>query len=582
MHGTATVTVALSANCITRDQGIPDGLTNGGARVRFSPTPARSSPDRFLRGGLHPFGMISIGGVPVDNVASISECAYPIPGTRDELRAFSEVQRGLAPMFGRVFPDPRAPRTVVVVPSMSLDQAELAKLTGASHYEERFLCLLLLLQLPATRIVYLTSQPVDAAVVDYYLGLVPGVDPADARARLMLITCHDASPAPLTEKLLARPELLARIRSVVPDRDTAHLTCFTATALERTLAVRLGLPLYGCDPALGFLGTKSGSRDVFHQAGVLCPPGFEHLRDEDDMIHALAHLKRLHPWVRRAVIKVEEGFSGEGNAIFSYDGAPDGAALGPWVRATLPSRVRFVAAGQNWETYRAEFARMGGIVEAFVEGDDVRSPSAQCRIDPFGTVQLISTHDQVLGGDTGQIYLGCTFPAESSCCAGIHNAARRVAAVLADDGVVARFGIDFVSVRVPDGWKHYAIEINLRKGGTTHPYLALQLLTNGAYDPATGVYRSGGGRPCFYVASDNLCDAAFHRLSPRRVLSAARREGLMFDHETESGVVFHMLGALPEFGKCGAVCIAPTRGGAQWLFGETVALLHRESEKCGT
>jgi hypothetical protein len=110
MHGTATVTVALSANCITRDQGIPDGLTNGGARVRFSPTRARTSPDRFLRGGVHPLGMTSIGGVPVDKVAAISECAYPIPGTRDELRAFSEVQRGLAPMFGRVFPDQREAR----------------------------------------------------------------------------------------------------------------------------------------------------------------------------------------------------------------------------------------------------------------------------------------------------------------------------------------------------------------------------------------------------------------------------------------------------------------------------------------
>jgi hypothetical protein len=525
--------------------------------------------------------IISSEGIAVNNVASLSERTYPIPGTHDELRAFSEVQRGLAPMFGRVFPDPRAPRTVVVVPSMSLDHDELAKLTGASHYEERFLCLVLLLQLPATRVIYLTSEPVAPSIVDYYLGLVPGVDAADARARLTMISCNDASPLPLTEKLLARPDLIARIRASVQDPDTAHLTCFTATALERTLAVRLRLPLYGCDPALGFLGTKSGSRDVFHHAGVLSPPGFSHLRDEDDMIHALAHLKREYPWVRRAMIKLEEGFSGEGNAIFSYDGAPTGAALGPWIRSTLPRRARLVASGQTWDTYRDEFARMGGIVEAFVEGADVRSPSAQCRIDPLGTVQLISTHDQILGGDTGQIYLGCTFPAESSCCPGIHHAARRVAAVLADDGVVARFGIDFVSIRVPDGWMHYAIEINLRKGGTTHPYLALQLLTDGAYDPATGLYQSGAGRPCFYVASDNLCDPTFQRLTPDRLLRAAKRERVLFDHETESGVVFHMLGALGEYGKCGAVCIAPTRQGAHALFGETVALLHRESEKWG-
>ena len=44
--------------------------------------------------------------------------------------------------------------------------------------------------------------------------------------------------------------------------------------MERTLAVRGGLPLYGCDPALGYLGTKSGSRNVFRRAGVRMPPGY--------------------------------------------------------------------------------------------------------------------------------------------------------------------------------------------------------------------------------------------------------------------------------------------------------------------
>ena len=57
----------------------------------------------------------------------------------DEARAFAELQRGLAPMFRRVFPDPTAPRTVVVVPSMTLDRDELRKLVGAAFYEERLL-----------------------------------------------------------------------------------------------------------------------------------------------------------------------------------------------------------------------------------------------------------------------------------------------------------------------------------------------------------------------------------------------------------------------------------------------------------
>lgn len=507
----------------------------------------------------------------------------PAPGSPDELRAFAELQRGLAPMFSRVFSNAKASRTVVVIPSMSLDHEELAKLRGASRYEERFLCLLMLLQLPATRVVYITSEPVAPSIVNYYLGLVRGVGPRDARDRLTMLTCDDPSAAPLTEKILARHRLVARIRGLIDDPRSSHLTCFTATALERTLAVRLGIPLYGCDPALWHLGTKSGSRDVFHRAGVLTPPGYEHLRGEDEVIRALVDLKREHPAVRRAVIKLEEGFSGEGNAIFSYDGAPAGQDLALWVRASLPKQARFVAPGERWDTYRDKLARMGGIVEAFVVGAEVRSPSVQCRIDPSGATQIISTHDQVLGGASGQVYLGCKFPAELSCCPGLHAAAQRVTDVLASEGVVGRFGIDFVSTRVHNEWRHYAIEINIRKGGTTHPFLTLQLLTDGTYDsaPGGGLFRTKAGRPCFYVASDNLCDPAYTALTPQCVISAASRSALAFDPNAERGVIFHLLCALQDYGKLGAVCIGRTREDAQNLFANTIAMLKREAAQKG-
>jgi hypothetical protein len=507
------------------------------------------------------------------------ELGHPFPGSIEERHAFEILQRGLAPMFSRVFCDPRAARTVVVIPSMSLDHEELAKLPGATRYEERFLCLLMLLQLPATEVVYITSERVAPPIVAYYLRLVRGVDPADARRRLTMVSCDDRSPAPLTEKILARPELVHRIRELIHDPAAAHITCFTATALERTLAVQLGIPLYGCDPALNFLGTKSGSRDVFHHAGVLTPPGFEHLRGDEDMIRALVELKRGHPSVRRAVIKLEEGFSGEGNAIFPYHGAPDGPALDRWVRTVLPSRVRFVAAGETWETYSQEFARMGGIVEAFVSSDEVRSPSVQCRIDPTGAMQIISTHDQILGGASGQIYLGCTFPVESSCTAGLHEAARRVTAVLAREGVVGRFSVDFVSTRAHNEWHHHAIEINLRKGGTTHPFLTLQLLTDGTYDSESGLFHTPAGRPCYYVASDNLCDPAYTLLTPDLVISAAAKAGLEYNFATESGVVFHLMGTLSEYGKLGAVCIAPTREGSHALLAETLTMLRHEAAR---
>ena len=47
---------------------------------------------------------------------------------------------------------------------------------------------------------------------------------------------------------------------------------------------------------------------------------------------------------------------------------------------------------------------------------------------------------------------------------------QKVANLLAQKGAIGRFAVDFLSVKQEDGrWKHFAIEINLRKGGTTHP-----------------------------------------------------------------------------------------------------------------
>jgi hypothetical protein len=211
----------------------------------------------------------------------------PEPGSAEELRRFAALQEKLEPLARRVLSDPRARQTVVVIPSLTLDVEELAKIPGAHHYEERLLCMLMLLRLPRTHVVYVTSQHIARAIVDYYLHLLPGVPVRHARSRLTLLSCHDASDVPLTRKILDRPRVVERIRSAIADPEAAHLTCFNSTPLERSLAVRLGIPLYGNDPELNYLGTKSGSREAFREAGVPLPEGFEHLRDGDDVIEAV-------------------------------------------------------------------------------------------------------------------------------------------------------------------------------------------------------------------------------------------------------------------------------------------------------
>ncbi|MDQ3856621.1 MAG: peptide ligase PGM1-related protein [Chloroflexota bacterium] len=495
----------------------------------------------------------------------------------EERRRFEELQTRLAPLYERTFPDPRAAQTVVIVPSLSLDADELAKISGASYYEERLLCLLMLLRRPHTRVVYITSQPIAEPIIDYYLHLLPGIPISHARKRLELYNCHDGSSVPLSRKLLDRPRLLERIRRAIPDVNAAHITCFISSSLERSLAVQLGVPLYACDPELAWLGTKSGSREVFREAGIDAPAGFEHLRDERDVVHAVADLKRQVPDLRRAVLKLNEGFSGEGNAVFEYGAAPSDSELDGWLEAKLPERTRFEAPGETWDRYMEKLGRMGGVVEAFVEGGEIRSPSVQCRIDPLGGISVISTHDQVLGGPSGQVFLGCSFPASELYSREIQESALRAAEVLRSRGVLGRFGIDFISSRREGRWVHTAIEINLRKGGTTHPYLMLQFLTDGSYDPACGLYHTPTGQARYYLATDNLERPAYRGLSPDDLMDITADNGLHFDGATQQGVVFHLIGALSQHGKLGAVCIGDSRESARKLYDETIAILDRET-----
>ena len=511
---------------------------------------------------------------------SFTSASVPVePGSADELRRFEQIQERLKPLARKVLSNQRSPQTVVVIPSLTLDVEELAKIPGSHHYEERMLCMLMLLRLPRTRVVYVTSQQVPNAIVDYYLHLLPGVPLRHARSRLTLLSCHDASDLPLTHKILDRPRLVERIRSAIADPGAAHITCFNSTALERSLSVRLGIPLYGNDPKLNYLGTKSGSRELFREAGVPLPDGFERLRDAGDIAEALTDLKRKKPGLRRAAVKLDEGFSGEGNAVFAFDGAPGGRDLHTWVRDELPYRMKFEAESETWERYRTKFEEMGGIVECWMEGEVVRSPSVQCRINPLGDATVVSTHDQVLGGPSGQIFLGSTFPADSEYSRDIKEAGERVGEVLEKRGALGRFAIDFISVRRGDGsaWEHAAIEINLRKGGTTHPYLILRFLTDGRYDPDDGLYCTPTAKPCYYYASDNLSSPAYRGLTPDDLVDIAVDNGLHFDGASQQGVVFHLIGALSQYGKVGTVCISDSHQNALNLYRDTVAVLDRET-----
>ncbi|WP_377640938.1 peptide ligase PGM1-related protein [Oryzobacter terrae] len=511
-------------------------------------------------------------------MTSDTEQSVRVLGTLDEHAReaeFDRLQARLPDVWrGMRRDDPR--ESVVVVPSMSVDRVVTNPGTLSQALEERFLFLLLLLRQPRLRMVYVTSQPIDPMVVEYYLSLLPGVIPSHVRSRLHLVSVGDGGPESLTEKLLARPRLLEQIRDLVPEPALSHLIPYTTTMRERDLAIVLGIPMYGADPRLFELGTKTGCRRVFARAGVRHPAGHEDLHTREDVLGALLDLHRSG--AGEAMVKLNEGVSGKGNAVVDLTGVPAPGA--PGHTDAVRERMEGMALEDeriDVDTFLGKLDQRGGIVEERVTGDEMRSPSVQLWVTPLGAVEVLSTHDQLLGGPSGQTYLGCRFPADPAYAALITAAAQQIGAVLADEGVLGRFAVDFVTVRQGQEWEAHAIEVNIRKGGTTHPFLTLQFLTDGRYDPADSTFRTPAGAERHLVATDHLEDPRLRGLRLTDLFDLVARSRLHFDPSRQTGVVFHMMSALTTHGRLGMTAIGTTAAGAQALYEEAERLLLEEA-----
>ncbi len=469
--------------------------------------------------------------------------------------------------------------SVVVVPSISLDRVAAPSGTMTQSMEERFLFLLMLLRQPRLRMVYVTSLPIAPEIIEYYLALLPGVIPSHARSRLSLVHVDDASPRTLSEKLLERPHLLAQIAALIPNRLRSHLVPYNTTELERDVALSLGIPMYGADPRLAPIGSKSGCRRMFGEVGVPHPLGVENLRTLDDLAEAVIGMRTKRPSMDSVIVKLNEGVSGAGNALVRLSGLPAPGSVDE--RAAVMERLRAMELESETtplESYLAKFEQGAGIAEERITGQEIRSPSVQLRVLPGGAVELLSTHDQLLGGASGQKYLGCRFPAAPQYARAITQHAEAIGRWLAARGALGRFAVDFVVVRGTDGeWATYAIELNLRKGGTTHPFLTLQFLTDGRYDPTTALFLTPRGHEKHLVATDHLESELLCGLTASDLFDIVARHGLHFDQSRQVGIVFHMISCITEHGRIGLTAVGDSPAEADRRYREAERILLEEA-----
>jgi len=492
-----------------------------------------------------------------------------------ELEAFDRLKPRLATLWKEVFPRDDEPYTSVVVPSVSVDPADLKRRPGTRFYEETLLFLLMRLRNPRARVVYVTSEPLPAVVMDYYLQFLAGIPASHAAARLTMLSPYDCSPRPLAQKILERPRLVERIRAAIPDLSRAYLTVFRATPLERRLAVLLGIPLNAADPGQETLCTKSGARRCLREAGIDVPEGREDLRDDADVVEALAELRQRRPGLGRAVLTLNQQTWDEGAAVFRFPPESSKAALIRRIDEIAPADPELAPGA-----YLDRFRQRGGVVEEFVKG--VRHvASGQVRINPRGQVILTSTHDEIRAPPDRLVSAGCRFPAHERYRLLVQRASERVGQTLSAKGLISRLSIEFIVVdedaTPPAAPRLLGTAINLGVGGSTHPLLAVRFLSGGALDAATGLFLGPTGRPKFYRATDNLYSPAYRGLTPNDLIEILTLHRLNYSPRTESGSLFYMLGGVSEVGRVGMVAIGDERDEAEAVFRRTVETLDGES-----
>lgn len=468
------------------------------------------------------------------------------------MESFRELQSRLGPALATNRPGSTQSHVMVVLPSYSVGESLL------SHYasrmpalEHRYLVVHAMLQRITTcEMVFVGSQDPGAEVCAYYESLVPRNRRADVRSRFRTVVLGDLTPRSVAEKLLDRPDLVAEIRRLADGR-AAFIEPWNVTEHEVEAAVALQMPINGTAPRLRPLAYKGAGRRLFRAAGAPLPYGHEDVRSVDDVVAATADIRRARPRCTAVVVKHDDSGAGDGNVVLGVDGD---------VRAAV----------ERLPDWYLRDLLAGGVVEERIVGARFTSPSAQIDVLPDGEVVLLATHEQELGGADGQVYLGCRFPADPVYAVELGRHARAVGEQLARHGAVGRMSVDFAAACDEGGaWRVFALEVNLRKGGTTHPYATLRNHAPGHYDGETGTWVAEDGESRAYRSTDNLVREEWTGLPPATVIKALAARGLHFDNRTRTGVVMHMLSCLAIDGRFGLTAIGRDPAHAAQLFDAT-------------
>jgi hypothetical protein len=539
-------------------------------------------------------------------------------------------------------------KTIVVIPSIDLDRKELQRMCkDIEFYEERQLFHLLMANDPSVRIIYLTSRKVDENVVKYYLSLShhEDIDTAHYGSDLFcdvhnmltrVIMIHVPSRTStecisLSDKILKEPKLITLLQELIrspfdgktfdqsDDTSTAGISVFTGSDSVDEISNKLGVKLLEASGDCLHFGTKQGSREIFAACGISHPAGTPSSEDVDLLTYgdASVHGGKVywaynHRYIRSSknlaigiarkvlrgirprkwIVKLNQGFSGKGNASIDLQHIQNRFAgakvdnnvtlqMAEQIEEELASNLKFEDPKMTWLDspeqvgFRTQIERLGVIAEVFIDGEVPTSPSIQAVVEG-NDVCIISTHEQVLAG---QVYQGCINPCNSAYRAAMMDAGLKVGKFLAAHGVCGHFSVDFLACQKPNSrsWQVYAVEVNLRQGGTTHPQATMAVLCGGSIC-SDGLFRTSDDEVRCYVATDCHYSEKLKGCSGKSLIEALdstqnlAATKIRWNKAQRIGVVFHLFKFMPT-GRIGFTAIGRSVEESQQLFDDAINFL---------
>lgn len=446
---------------------------------------------------------------------------------------------------------PAAWDTLVYVPSIALGPLTRRHLAGLDYFQERNYYLAAGVREPDTQIIFVLSRAMQDDLLDAHLDLLRRTLALSqaSLARIHVLKVEQPPDRSLSAALLADKASLERLRTLLQSR-RAGFDFWTVGEDEIALAGAFGLPYIGMPPDRAGADSKATAKRMFRQAGVQTPPDFGVFHDLSSLWRACAD-GTFSP-ARTVLLKLNSEEGGNGIARLPLDADLSTAQA---MRSAIAIDKPYIQLAE----FEEQMALQGALVETFLDDNVIASPSVKMLIDEDGKVSCLATHDQIL---LNSMYLGCRFPADAAYRSLVSSAGFRIGLQCARDGWRGIVSIDFLLTgsRAGSGpieQDLWAIEINARKGATTHPYFWTRTLTGATYDADRGILHANG-RETVYRSAEYVASPRLAHLSGSQILELIRRADLEYDPATRKGVLVHMLSCARLHRKIGVTAIANT------------------------